>query len=323
MPLHLHYWRCQWLKNRRVKTTQWSDAMMAEGIRFLMVDAHHRCLLDGGNRFMFGSLMEDGLSYKEKFIVRSHEVQCSKTAMVQTNANLLQVRRWYVISFRALDFRWMATRHDWVIKDTANGVPMCYRFTKWVMMNQDTRRYRQSLMMFEHKELRLAFSGEENNRSLKKIPKLEDLPSTQSLDLRRADLDMNHHVNNVTYIGWLLESIPQDIVDTHTLQIITLDYRRECGGFTQHLKEWLCNIRHKATTIASSYMAMNLDGGKFQEMIKKCNTLLDHARQSHKRIGVIRIETTTDNQKIAGLSIPNEAVETVLQDLAWVQEIDD
>ncbi|KAL0867356.1 hypothetical protein Bca101_046474 [Brassica carinata] len=47
------------------------------------------------------------------------------------------------------------------------------------------------------------------------------------------------------------------------------------------------------------------------------------ARQSHKRIRVIRIETTTDNQRIVGLSIPNAAVETVLQDLAWVQEIDD
>jgi hypothetical protein len=47
------------------------------------------------------------------------------------------------------------------------------------------------------------------------------------------------------------------------------------------------------------------------------------ARHSHKRIRVIRIETTTDNQRIVGLSIPNAAVETVLQDLAWVQEIDD
>ena len=37
------------------------------------------------------------------------------------------------------------------------------------------------------------------------------------------------------------------------------------------------------------------------------------ARQSHKRIRVIRIETTTDNQRIVGLSIPNAAVETVLQ----------
>ncbi|CAN6999803.1 unnamed protein product [Brassica oleracea var. botrytis] len=31
------------------------------------------------------------------------------------------------------------------------------------------------------------------------------------------------------------------------------------------------------------------------------------------RIGVTRIETTTDNQRIVGLSIPNAAVETVLQ----------
>ncbi|KAL0710367.1 hypothetical protein Bca4012_017345 [Brassica carinata] len=46
-------------------------------------------------------------------------------------------------------------------------------------------------------------------------------------------------------------------------------------------------------------MAMNMDGGKFQEMIKKCNTFLDH--------------TTTDNQQIVGFSIPNAAVETVLQ----------
>lgn len=37
------------------------------------------------------------------------------------------------------------------------------------------------------------------------------------------------------------------------------------------------------------------------------------ARQSHKIIGVVRIETTTDNQQIAGLSIPNAVVETVLQ----------
>ncbi|KAG0496721.1 hypothetical protein HPP92_001412 [Vanilla planifolia] len=39
---------------------------------------------------------------------------------------------------------------------------------------------------------------------------------------------MNQHVNNVTYIGWVLESMPQEIIDTHELQTITLDYRREC-----------------------------------------------------------------------------------------------
>ncbi|KAL5568778.1 hypothetical protein UlMin_025353 [Ulmus minor] len=51
--------------------------------------------------------------------------------------------------------------------------------------------------------------------------------------------------------------------------------------------------------------------------------LAKQARQSHKRLRVVRIETTTDNKRIVGLFVPNSAVETVLQDLAWVQEIDD
>lgn len=38
-----------------------------------------------------GSLTEDGLSYKEKFIVRCYEVGINKTATVETIANLLQV----------------------------------------------------------------------------------------------------------------------------------------------------------------------------------------------------------------------------------------
>ncbi|KAL6998855.1 udp-glycosyltransferase [Sarracenia purpurea var. burkii] len=41
--------------------------------------------------------------------------------------------------------------------------------------------------------------------------------------------------------------------------------------------------------------------------------LAKQARQSHKRLRVVRIETTTDNQRIVGLLIPNAAVESVLQ----------
>ncbi|CAI9087968.1 OLC1v1022187C2 [Oldenlandia corymbosa var. corymbosa] len=51
--------------------------------------------------------------------------------------------------------------------------------------------------------------------------------------------------------------------------------------------------------------------------------LSKQARQIHKRIRVVRVETTSDNKRIVGLLIPNAAVESVLQDLAWVQDIDD
>lgn len=44
------------------------------------------------DQLRLGSLTEDGLSYKEKFVVRSYEVGSNKTATVETIANLLQVR---------------------------------------------------------------------------------------------------------------------------------------------------------------------------------------------------------------------------------------
>lgn len=45
---------------------------------------------------------------------------------------------------------------------------------------------------------------------------------------RRSDLDMNHHVNNVAYFGWMLESVPESVVTSSELASITLEYRREC-----------------------------------------------------------------------------------------------
>ncbi|CAA6668393.1 unnamed protein product [Spirodela intermedia] len=130
----------------------------------------------------------------------------------------------------------IGTRRDWIIKDYSTGEVIGRATSKWVMMNQDTRRLqrvsddvREEYLIFCPRTPRLAFP-EEDSDSLKKIPKLEDpaLSSRLGLVPRRADLDMNQHVNNVTYIGWVLESIPQEIIDTHELQTITLDYRREC-----------------------------------------------------------------------------------------------
>ncbi|PON36042.1 Acyl-ACP thioesterase [Parasponia andersonii] len=232
------------------------------------------------DRLRLGSLTEDGLSYKEKFIVRCYEVGINKTATVETIANLLQevgcnhaqsvgfstdgfattttMRKlhliWVTARMHIEIYKYPAwsdvveietwcqsegrigTRRDWILKDYATGQVIGRATSKWVMMNQDTRRLqkvsddvRDEYLVFCPRELRLAFPGK-NNSSLRKIPKLEDPAEylRQGLVPRRADLDMNQHVNNVTYIGWVLESIPQEIIDSHELQTITLDYRREC-----------------------------------------------------------------------------------------------
>uniref|UniRef100_A0A6N2M3L1 Acyl-ACP thioesterase-like C-terminal domain-containing protein n=1 Tax=Salix viminalis TaxID=40686 RepID=A0A6N2M3L1_SALVM len=47
---------------------------------------------------------------------------------------------------------------------------------------------------------------------------------------KRSDLDMNHHVNNVRYVNWMLETIPRKFLENYRLTRITLEYRRECSS---------------------------------------------------------------------------------------------
>lgn len=41
------------------------------------------------------------------------------------------------------------------------------------------------------------------------------------------------------------------------------------------------------------------------------------ARLSHRRLRIVRIETTTDSQRIVGLLVPNAVVESVLQGICF------
>ncbi|KZV39079.1 FatA acyl-ACP thioesterase [Dorcoceras hygrometricum] len=262
---------------RRARLSRVMSVATGEQISKPQASTHQRSLAD---RLRLGSLADDGLSYKEKFIVRCYEVGINKTATVETIANLLQEIGCNhaqsvgfstdgfatTLSMRQLHLIWVTarmhieiykypawsdvveietwcqgegrigTRRDWILKDYATGEVIGRATSKWVMMNQDTRRLqkvtddvRDEVLLYCPKELRLAFP-EKNNGSLKKIAKLDEAAAYSRTGLvpRRADLDMNQHVNNVAYIGWVLESMPQETIDSHELQTITLDYRREC-----------------------------------------------------------------------------------------------
>lgn len=62
----------------------------------------------------------------------------------------------------------------------------------------------------------------------------ENTPMQDTFTVRQRDLDMNHHANNVTYIEWVLETLPQN-TSIHEMDI---EFRTECtygeeveGGF--------------------------------------------------------------------------------------------
>ncbi|XP_078447459.1 oleoyl-acyl carrier protein thioesterase, chloroplastic-like [Wolffia australiana] len=172
----------------------------------------------------------------------------------------------------------VGTRRDWIIKDYASGVVIGRATSKWVMMNQDTRRLqrvsdevREEYLIFCPRTPRLAFPEEDNN-SVKKISKLEEPAQSSKLSLvpRRADLDMNQHVNNVTYIGWVLESIPKEIIDTHELQTITLDYRRECqhDDVVDSLSSLEFGDLDSIRSLNGSYLSAQEDRCQFLHFIK-------------------------------------------------------
>ncbi|KAK6151786.1 hypothetical protein DH2020_014421 [Rehmannia glutinosa] len=198
---------------------------------------------------------EDGMVFRQNFSIRSYEIGADRTASVETLMNHLQETAlnhvknaglladgfgstpemckrnliWVVTKMQVLVDRyptwgdvvqvdtWVAAsgkngmRRDWLVRDSNTGDVLTRASSLWVMMNKETRR-------------------------LSKIPdeeaaKLDDNTADYihtGLTPRWSDLDVNQHVNNVKYVGWILESAPLPILETHELAGMTLEYRREC-----------------------------------------------------------------------------------------------
>ncbi|XP_031380551.1 palmitoyl-acyl carrier protein thioesterase, chloroplastic-like isoform X2 [Punica granatum] len=132
-------------------------------------------------------------------------------------------------------------RRDWLVRDLKTGETLTRASSVWVMMNKLTRKLskipEEVRGEIEPYFLNSAPVVDEDGR---KLPKLDGSNADyvlSGLTPRWSDLDVNQHVNNVKYIGWILESAPQPILETHELSAITLEYRRECGrdSFLQSL----------------------------------------------------------------------------------------
>lgn len=56
-------------------------------------------------------------------------------------------------------------------------------------------------------------------------------------------MDMNGHINNVTYINWILETIPEHVLGSKRLLQIEIDYKNECtSGDLVHPWAEMCEV---------------------------------------------------------------------------------
>lgn len=124
-------------------------------------------------------------------------------------------------------------RRDWLVRDSQTGEILTRATSVWVMMNKRTRRLsklpeevRGEIGPYFIEDVAII---EEDNRKLQKLNENTADNVRRGLTPRWSDLDVNQHVNNVKYIGWILESAPGSILESHELSCMTLEYRRECG----------------------------------------------------------------------------------------------
>lgn len=94
--------------------------------------------------------------------------------------------------------------------------------SEWILVNTDTGRAARITP-----EIAGAYQLVDRDVFSEPFPAVEPGEGREAcrLDIRRADMDTNHHVNNLVYLDYALEALPEDVAAD--FDEISVSYRRE------------------------------------------------------------------------------------------------
>lgn len=101
--------------------------------------------------------------------------------------------------------------------------------SKWVTLNSETRKIRRidekMIEKYESEPERAVFKEE-----IEKISEPENEDSSIKLKIRRTDIDINNHVNNLNYLDLAYEVLPEDVYKEEIKNIrITYKHQTQLG----------------------------------------------------------------------------------------------
>ncbi|KAL5576382.1 hypothetical protein UlMin_018081 [Ulmus minor] len=125
-------------------------------------------------------------------------------------------------------------RRDWLARDYKTGKTLFRAVSVYVMMNKQTRKFSKYI-----EETREEFKGffmdycdpiiKDDGRKFRDLD-IETADYVQTGIMPQwKDIDINEHVNHVKYTDWILESVPEQILETQRLSGIRLHFWKECG----------------------------------------------------------------------------------------------
>ena len=115
--------------------------------------------------------------------------------------------------------------------------------TTWMILDSKTRKpkevSKEALPVHPRTDYRLTFSAN-------KIKLPDDLKLANTLTVRNSHLDMNHHVNNVKYSQWILDTIPITLHKEFDIKIFEINFVAET--FLNDTMECYHNVTTDTTT---------------------------------------------------------------------------
>jgi medium-chain acyl-[acyl-carrier-protein] hydrolase len=95
----------------------------------------------------------------------------------------------------------------------------------WLVLDLKSRKPQKIEPLFRH--LRHLFDPLRPAEEPEKLPAPVQPKSTKSYEVRYSDIDIHHHVNNIKYIEWVLDSAPFEINRTHQIHTFEINFLAE------------------------------------------------------------------------------------------------
>ena len=129
----------------------------------------------------------------------------------------------------------LAARRDWTLTDAESGARLGSATSTWLAFNLNTRRMarlppalRTYFQTASPQPPRWALGEAFAPERCLELPSDTPCCVSSRTRVRRCDLDMNRHVNNASYIEWILDDVPGPVFESAFMCGLDIEYRSEC-----------------------------------------------------------------------------------------------
>lgn len=197
-------------------------------IRTYEIDHHKRATIPAMVRLMHEAAMQNVL--KLKLSVWDLEAQNISWVLMRKSMHFERLpmlgERITVLTHPA-GFERLFTYRDYRVFDEANE-QIAWSSSTWLLM--DTRQRRMTRIPPAILAYNNQMPAPEDclPRPGTKVPKMEEAQRERRYEVNFFDLDFNHHLNNTLYIKWMLEALPDQVLESGRLRQLSIEYRAEC-----------------------------------------------------------------------------------------------